>query len=380
MEPKERENIGWIDLLRVVACFAVVFAHCCDGFVAQFDADRTSFLTGVFAGSLMRPSVPLFVMMTGALLLPLRPGATLAGFYRKRIGRILPPLVFWSVALPSAAFCYFRFVDPATANPLVDAAGYTGGSLLGRLSTFVFNFNFDTTPLWYLYMLAGLYLLIPVLSGWLAQASRRDLRIVLGIWGFTLLLPYLGMAAPLLGYRGNYGNMGLYGVCDWNAYGTFHYFSGFAGYLLLAYYLMKYPPEWSWRKTAAVGVPMFVAGYLVTSLGYILTQRRFPGDYAYLEIVWYFTGINVFLMTFPVFVAFRKLRLRSRPWLSRLARCTFGIYLCHYIFVFAAYDLFDIASWPCPVRIVCMACFAFAAGWAVTRTLACFRTTRRFIE
>ena len=45
--------IGWIDLLRTVACLLVVFAHCCDPFVAQFDADRTSFLTGVFAGSLV---------------------------------------------------------------------------------------------------------------------------------------------------------------------------------------------------------------------------------------------------------------------------------------------------------------------------------------
>lgn len=37
MEINKRENIGWIDLLRVTACFLVVFAHCCDPFVARFD-------------------------------------------------------------------------------------------------------------------------------------------------------------------------------------------------------------------------------------------------------------------------------------------------------------------------------------------------------
>ena len=37
MEINKRENIGWIDLLRVTACFLVVFAHCCDPFfVARF--------------------------------------------------------------------------------------------------------------------------------------------------------------------------------------------------------------------------------------------------------------------------------------------------------------------------------------------------------
>lgn len=46
MEINKRENIGWIDLLRVTACFLVVFAHCCDPFVARFDTDRPTFLQG----------------------------------------------------------------------------------------------------------------------------------------------------------------------------------------------------------------------------------------------------------------------------------------------------------------------------------------------
>lgn len=128
------------------------------------------------------------------------------------------------------------------------------------------------------------------------------------------------MAAPCLGYAGNYGNPGILGVCDWNPYGTFYYVSGFAGYLVLAYYLVKYPPAWSWRRTLALGIPMFAAGYAVTAFGYLAMQSRFPGNYAYLEIVWYFTGINVFLMTFPVFLVVRKLRLKPRRWLARLAR------------------------------------------------------------
>lgn len=33
-----RERIGWVDLLRVIACFLVVFSHSCDAFVAVFEA------------------------------------------------------------------------------------------------------------------------------------------------------------------------------------------------------------------------------------------------------------------------------------------------------------------------------------------------------
>ena len=46
-------------------------------------------------GAVLRPCVPLFVMITGALLLPVREDA--GPFYRKRIGRVFWPFLIWSV-------------------------------------------------------------------------------------------------------------------------------------------------------------------------------------------------------------------------------------------------------------------------------------------
>ena len=174
-----RERIGWVDLLRVTACFLVVFSHCCDPFVGQFDNDRAAFLTGAFSGSFVRCCVPLFVMMTGVLLLPVKTG--LAGFYRKRIGRILAALVFWSVVLPLLYYVYLNYVT-ASQSPAIDPENFTWGATQHKLWTFVFNFTFDTTPLWYLYMLAGLYLIMPVISAWLERASRSELKTLLGVW------------------------------------------------------------------------------------------------------------------------------------------------------------------------------------------------------
>lgn len=380
MEYGRQNNIGWVDLLRVLACFMVVFSHSCDAFVAQFDADRASFLTGVFGGSLMRASVPLFVMMTGVLLLPVGQGYDLVSFYRKRIGRILPPLVFWSVALPLLMYAYFNYINPSTCNPQVAVGGYTVQQLVQRIYTFVFNFNFDTTPLWYLYMLIGLYLLMPVLNAWLVQASQRELKVVLGLWVVSLFLPYLKMLAPVLGYQGNYGNVELLGMCDWNIYGTFYYFSGFVGYLVLAYYLKQYPLQWSWSKMLAIMIPLFVAGYAITAGGYILTQEHFPGNYAYLEIVWYFNGINVFMMTLPLFAIVQKMAVRSRRWLSRLASPAFGIYLCHFVFVFVCYDLYDMAMLPYWVRIPCIAVTTFAIATLVAWLMSRAAFTARFVR
>ena len=153
IQSKGRPAIGWVDALRILACFMVVLAHCCDGFVAQFDSDPMAFYAGVTIGSLMRASVPLFVMMTGVLLLPVPQTVTLSSFYRKRVGRIIPPLVFWSLALPPIAYLYFTGWGSHSLNPSVDMSAYTPEGLTNRLWSWVLNFNFDTTPLWYLYML-----------------------------------------------------------------------------------------------------------------------------------------------------------------------------------------------------------------------------------
>ncbi|WP_106829047.1 acyltransferase [Parabacteroides pacaensis] len=377
MELKKRENIGWVDLLRILACFLVVFSHCCDPFVAQFNNDRHSFVTGVFCGSLVRPCVPLFVMMTGVLLFPVYRG--LGAFYKKRIGRIIVPLIFWSVALPLMFLAYMNFI-PATNSPSLDQANYTLENAWNKIYTFVFNFNYDTTPLWYLYMLLGLYFIIPIFSSWMEQASKRELKLFLFVWGISLVLPYIKMVAPLVGYTGNYGNKGILGVCDWNDYGTFYYVSGFIGYLVLARYLVKYPLTWNWKKTLIITIPMFLAGYAITALGFLLTQKYFPGNYASLEIIWYFAGINVFMMTFPVFVIVQKLPVRSSAFLSGLASLTFGIYLSHFVFVQMGYDFFD-AYCPLPVllRIIGMACFTFIISAALVWGMKQFKLTRRLV-
>lgn len=302
------------------------------------------------------------------------------GFYKKRIGRIIPPLIFWSIVLPLLMYVYLNFINPTTHNPQFAVESYTAEQLLQRLYTFIFNFNFDTTPLWYLYMLIGLYIIMPILNSWLVQAEKKDIKTVLYIWGATLLLPYIKLFAPVLGYQGNFGNMNLLGVCDWNVYGTFYYVSGFIGYIILAYYLKRFPLNWSWKKTAIICVPLFLAGYAITSVGFIITNEYFPGNYAYLEIIWYFTGINVFMMTFPVFVIFQHLNVAPRKWLSTTASLTFGIYLCHFVFTFPCYDILDTPSLPYIVRILLAAITTFAVSLALAYILSKNKITEIFIK
>ena len=377
MKFQPKENIAWIDLLRIIACVLVVISHSCDPYVAQLDNIRPEFLSGAIIGSFMRISVPLFVMITGILSLPIR--HEMGTFYRKKIGRIAIPIAIWSLLLPLIYFAYFQFFS--SASPAAASTDFSIGATLSRMWTFVFNFNYTTIPLWYLYMLIGLYLIMPIVSAWLKQATQKDIKLFLYIWIATLIIPYLKMLLPLIGYNGPFGSVTLFGVCDWNTYGSFYYVSGFIGYIVLAYYLVQFPFKWSLKKTLAICLPTFAVGYAITTVGFILTQKYYPGDFAALEIVWYFTGINVFMMTVSMFLIVQKINIKPSKTLSHLASCTFGIYLCHFVFVQMGYDMINrFSDVPPAVRIFMIAIVATIISYGVVVVLKTNKITKRFVD
>ncbi|MDF9830940.1 acyltransferase family protein [Parabacteroides sp. PF5-6] len=373
-----REQIGWIDFLRVLACFLVIVSHSCDPFVGKFDNNYPEFFNGALIGSMVRCCVPLFVMMSGVLLLPVK--MDMPSFYSKRTKRLFIPFLFWSLMLPVLYYLYVNYSGIEIISPNILPEDYTLARTFEKMYTFVFNFNYDTTVLWYVYMLIGLYLFMPIISAWLVQAERRDIRWFLYIWGVSMILPYVQMAAPYLGYTGNYGNMGIWGICDWNPYGMVYYFSGFLGYLVLAYYLVHHPLNWSWRKTLSVAIPLFLAGYGITAGGYLLTQHYYPGSFANLEIIWYFAGINVFMMTFGIFIIVQKLKIQSTPLLRKVAGLTYGIFLSHFILVQWGYDLiYPNLPVPPAVKILLIATFAFSISLCVTWLLSLNKVTRKTV-
>ena len=90
-------RIVWLDVIRCVAMIMVIGVHCIDPFYISPTMRAIPEYThwAAIYGSLLRPSVPLFVMMTGLLLLPVKK-QPLGKFYKKRIYRVLFPFLIWS--------------------------------------------------------------------------------------------------------------------------------------------------------------------------------------------------------------------------------------------------------------------------------------------
>ena len=91
--------IVFLDYLRVIACFMVILVHVTEFYYAQPDgviiATEGDRLWVTLVNSICRPAVPLFVMASSFLLLPLP--YTPSVFFRKRFVRVLVPFIFWLV-------------------------------------------------------------------------------------------------------------------------------------------------------------------------------------------------------------------------------------------------------------------------------------------
>ena len=92
-----------------------------------------------------------------------------------------------------------------------------------------FNFSMLAVQMWYVYLLIGLYLYIPIFSAWVKQASIKEQKVFLALWFVSLFIPYLR----------EYLTKDLWGTCSWNEFGLLYYFAGFNGYLLLGHYIIN---------------------------------------------------------------------------------------------------------------------------------------------
>ena len=360
---QKNQHIVWLDVVRFIAMFTVVCCHCTDPF-NFYPGTAPNIgeikLWGAIYGSVLRPCVPLFVMITGALLLPVRGDAST--FYKKRIPRVFYPFLIWSVL-----YNLFPWITGLLGlNPqiILDFFPYAGEEVMQQsfsvsleyILMIPFNFSILAVHMWYIYLLIGLYLYLPVFSAWVEKASERAKLMFLLAWGVTLLLPYYYQ------FVSNY----LWGTCSWNSFGILYAFAGFNGYLLLGHYLKNL--EWSLKKTLAIGIPMFAVGYAVTFLGFrhITALPEYTDEM--LELFFTYCSLNVVMMTIPVFMLAKKVKVNSermKKALANLTVCGFGIYMIHYFFTGPSVVLMRAINMPIGLQIPVAAILAFAVSWGL---------------
>ena len=379
----------WIDWLRVIACFMVFVVHSTEPFylggqgsliLTEADAFWSSFFD-----SFMRSCVPLFVIASSYLQFPVR--YPTCEFFKRRAVRIIIPFAIWT------AVYAFVWGEPAD-----------------NFRNLLLNFNYSAGHLWFVYMLIGAYLLMPLLSKWAETVEKKELQIYLGICLFTTLIPILrdwvsGHAVTVV-----YGPSGLprqalfplWGEASWNAYGLFYYFSGFLGYLLLGLYFRRFVGELSWKKTLLVAVPCYLVGFAVTFGGFLYRVYEsaagvFPVEGLVEKAVWWETTwcndtIGVVLMAVAWILVIKKIKAEGKFYqkvLLPVSKASYGMYLMHLLILVPVSGVLRnmlgsgadgvLGFWTTPVEIMTSAIIAFICTATVSVVLRRIRKLGQYI-
>lgn len=298
--------LAWPDRLRNLATVMVIAIHV-SGPVAEQHPDLNSWEWWIanWYDAISRVSVPLFVLLSGALLLP--KDYETGPFLRKRLTRVLIPALIW--------MCVYNFY-----NYMAQGQPDSIKAALIRMLESPVHYH-----LWFIYLIIGLYMMYPLLRPWVRTARDEDYWYVfvlcaLAAWGYKLLFTFWGL------------KIGLY----WET------FSNNVGYFILGCYLAQKPLRgepahptlryWtvSNRQLMYIAIGLIIAGSAATAYGAYWASTTVNGGKFHRYFYDYLTP-NVGAAVIGWFLLAR-LAWNNRPLLQfekEFATASFGIYLIH---------------------------------------------------
>lgn len=285
----------YIDSLRIFASFFVVIIHTIgiEGKLNNPMDDISWWITNIIS-TIVNSAVPLFFMVSGFTLI--KPKISPFDFYKKRLLRILTPLLFWSVI-----FIFVRVFFEANQISFLSAIRiiWTGPVYY---------------HLWFMYSLIGVYIAMPFVSCFISQENDKLLWLFIIIW-FSYY-HFIYDSATI-----------LKGITNFSFKPQFHmsFFSSNINYAILGYLLGNLKNH-NLNKLVKI---TFIFCVLYISLGnyFIETESKY-------SILFSYSGSIKVVLYSVIFLLFKNYKYSTGfKSINKLSSLTFGIYLSHPLFV-----------------------------------------------
>ena len=339
-------RLTWPDFARVIAVFAVVVLHAatCDHDIWNGGGRNLTWQICSIYNSLVRFCVPLFVMISGMFLLAPKKEYPIKKLYLSKILRVATAYIFWA-----AVYSAFALIE----------LSWRGGATFGHGKLYIFLDGMlkGYYHLWFLPMIAGLYIVTPLLRVIAKNEKLTIYFLVLGaifVFGVNALALAPGMPKLL---NLTVTRLGVKLV------------AGYSCYFLLGYYLATAQLSRSTRLLiyAAGIVAVIATAVLNGAVGYRLDRAG----------SWFFGNLlpNTLLTTMAIFVFcrynlnFNLSEVRQKK-IATIGRYSFGIYLVHALFLEILHKnfIFYFQNDPAitiPVASVVVFFVSWAAVWAL---------------
>lgn len=333
-EKHTKKRIVYLDFLRAFAILMVVLLHSINDYIIEPGLYGTAaWYVLLVTNGFVRTGVPIFLMLSGCLMLSSKGTDDINGFYKKSLTRILIPLVFWNVAY----FLYHTW------------RGYVDFDLAAMLSSML---NCGTEyHLWYMYELIGLYLAAPFLKILVNNCSMKKLSLLL----FLMLLcptvrPFVNTVTPLYIY--------------WFE----PLFNGYMSCFLLGYILYKSNSEKQLYKFLTAGALGLVCSVLINHFNSSHEGINLVANSGY--------SLCHYAMAAAVFVAAKAMKkIPLQKAAAALSRYSFGIYLVHVAVLDVIKTRFMIDSSPLVNSV-----YMFAAGFLVSLAVTVILVKIKYIK
>ncbi len=309
-----------LDYLRVFASIAIILLHVTAQNMSYVELAGTEWNIYNICNSASRWGVPVFVMMSGALFIPREiPTKTL---YKKYISRMAIAYVVWSA--------FYAIADPI--KNLIFTEGYQI-----NLSEIIGNFISGAVHLWFLPMIIGLYMCIPLIK----QLTKND-NLIKYFLLLSFVFCFIKTQTELVGT--NLLSSSVQTIFE-NVNTLFKNFNinlvlGYTSYFILGFYLNK--TEINKNKRVLIYI-LGVIG-LISTILLNLSASKNAGKST--EIFFSAFSVNVLLMAIAVFVWFKynaKGNDKFNKIIIKLSKYSFGAFLVH-IFVLQVLYAFGIQS------------------------------------
>ena len=315
-----KKRYFYMDVLNIIAIISVVALHC-GGIGNTFSTERW-WKTSLLIEIVCYFAVPIFVMLSGANLMNYRKKYDTKTFFKKRVSRVLIPTIAWFTIMSIWKICIVKTIS---VNSLIE--------FLNMLLNNKIEFTY-----YYLFVILGIYLTIPLLSQLTDKKYRKTLwYAVFVFFVFNSLIPHILL---MLGITWNTDFQILIG--------------GYIVYVILGYLLSTQEVPKKYRYTiyvlAILGMiyrytVSFVFSYK-TGSNVIDTWKGHMQFYAILQ------ACAVFL--FVKNIDFKKIEKDQRivKIVAEISSCSFGVYLAHLIVKYYELEIFSINTHSWEWRII----------------------------
>ncbi|HCJ9609226.1 acyltransferase [Escherichia coli] len=296
------KRIHWMDFARFIAIILVIFTHAHETVAYGDTSVKSIFYT------IDRMAVPLFLFISGGLILPQLHDKSILSFYKKRIPQFLLLIAIYSIVTSAIKYSIDgRTIFDALMKGAIENNGFVNNN------TYPGSYGY-ARQMWYMYMIVQIYLVAPFISKMVVNTKTSHLYIFIAL---CLLLNQFKITSHHLGQDFDFISK----------LGT-DYTGPFLSYFISGYIIANRElPKLAYNNYFCLIMVLVPCAYLY--------YNDVINDSVNWSLHWYPRSLPLFVSSLGLCLLIKNMFNNiNNSIINNISLCSFGVFLAHYAFIY----------------------------------------------